>query len=64
MKQLASGGVDIVRMPRHRNFYEGLFWRFRVAEDDTVRRFLVRDCDAVINPREQAAVEEWLSSDR
>ena len=64
VKQLASGGVDIVRMPRHRNFYEGLFWRFRVAEDDTVRRFLVRDCDAVINPREQAAVEEWLSSDR
>lgn len=63
-EQLGSGGATIVRMPRHRNFYEGLFWRFRVAEDDSVRRFLVRDCDAVINPREQAAVEEWLRSGR
>lgn len=64
VKQLTSGGADIVRMPRHRNFFEGLFWRFRVAEDDSVSRFLVRDCDAVVNSREQAAVEEWLASDR
>ncbi len=64
VEQLASSGASIVPMPQHRNFYEGLFWRFRVAEDDSVSRFLVRDCDAVINPREQAAVEEWLTSDR
>ena len=56
VEQLASGGASIVHMPRHRNFYEGLFWRFRVAEDDSVSRFLVRDCDSVVNPREQAAV--------
>lgn len=64
VEQLAADGADIVPMPRHRNFYEGLFWRFRVAEDDAIDRFLVRDCDAVVNPREQAAVEEWLASDR
>ena len=62
--QLASGGAAIVRMPQHKNFYEGLFWRFLAADDDSVSRFLVRDSDSVINPREQAAVEEWLASDR
>ncbi len=64
VKQLTSGGAAIVRMPRRRNFYEGLFWRFLVAEDAAVSRFLVRDCDAVVNSREQAAVEEWLATDR
>lgn len=42
----------------------GTFWRFLVADDPGVDRFLVRDCDACVNLRERAAVEDWLASDR
>lgn len=40
------------------------FWRFLVAEDPEVDRFLVRDCDSCVNLRERASVEEWLESGR
>lgn len=36
--------------------------RFQVADDKTVGHFMVRDCDSVVNPREAAAVHEWLTS--
>jgi hypothetical protein len=54
-------GADI-RMMRTVNPFDGLFWRFQVANDPDVDRFLVRDCDAVINIRERVAVDEWLAS--
>ncbi len=37
--------------------------RFLVSDDPTVGRFLVRDCDSVVNEREAAAVAEWIASD-
>ena len=39
-------------------------WRFLVASDPQVKRFLVRDIDSRLNPREKAAVDEWMSSDK
>ena len=42
----------------------GTFWRFLVADDPEVDRFLIRDADSVINVREHAAVQEWLESGR
>ncbi|WP_158581998.1 tetratricopeptide repeat protein [Sphingomonas edaphi] len=36
--------------------------RFLVADDLAVRRFLVRDCDSLVNSREAAAVHQWLDS--
>ena len=42
----------------------GTFWRFLVADDPSVDRFLVRDCDSVVNIRERVAVDEWLASVR
>ena len=42
----------------------GQFWRFLVADDPEVDRYLVRDCDACVNLRERAAVEEWIASGR
>ena len=36
--------------------------RFEVADDPKVGRFMVRDCDSVVNPREAAAVAEWIES--
>jgi len=39
-----------------------LFWRFLASDDPEVERFICRDCDAVVNEREAAAVAEWISS--
>ena len=39
-----------------------LMWRFLVADDPGVARFLIRDADSLLSEREQAAVEEWLGS--
>ena len=36
--------------------------RFAVADDAQVGRFLVRDCDSVVNDREARAVADWIDS--
>lgn len=41
-----------------------LCWRFAVANDPSVGRFLVRDVDSVLSLRERHAVDDWLASDR
>jgi tetratricopeptide (TPR) repeat protein len=46
--ELISCGADIVLMPDDGPLFEGLFWRFQVAWDCGVDRFLVRDADSVI----------------
>ena len=56
-------GVEWVLMPADVPNGTKLVWRFLVASDPTVGRFMVRDCDSVINVREAAAVAEWLASD-
>ena len=42
----------------------GTFWRFLVADDPSVERYIVRDCDSVVNVRERVAVDEWIESGR
>ena len=42
----------------------GTFWRFLVADEDGIDRYLVRDVDACLNLRERAAVEAWIASNR
>jgi len=59
---LAEGG-DVVLRAAPENFYEGLFWRFEIADDDSVDRYLVRDADSIVSLRERMAVNEWLESD-
>ncbi len=58
----AQGGQVVIEEP-DRSLREKLCWRFQVANDLTVRRFLVRDADAVVNQREAKAVAEWLAGD-
>ena len=40
----------------------GAFYRFLVADDPSVDRWLSRDCDALLFERDAAAVNEWLAS--
>ncbi len=61
--QLLASGADVVMMDVS-TLYSGLFWRFLVANDTLIDRFLCRDADSLINLRERAAVMEWVHSDR
>lgn len=42
----------------------GTFWRFLPADENTVDRFISRDCDSRLNARDRFAVEEWIESER
>ena len=42
----------------------GTFWRFLVADDEAIDRYLVRDCDACLSMRERSAVDAWFASGR
>jgi hypothetical protein len=59
---LAEAGAEVKLMPKPPRFADGLFWRFLVLDDPSVVRFMIRDCDSVLNIRERKAVEEWLAS--
>jgi len=41
-----------------------LAWRFKVANDPSVGRFLIRDVDSVLSQREKETVNEWIASDK
>lgn len=55
-------GATLEHQAAGQTLRQRLCWRFLVANDPTVRRFLVRDIDSVLNPRDQAAVAAWLNS--
>ena len=64
IEELKELGCEIVMRSRPERFYEGLLWRFEVIDDPSIDRFLVRDCDSVINIKERVAVDAWLASDK
>jgi GR25 family glycosyltransferase involved in LPS biosynthesis len=56
-------GAECQLMPAGQSLRQKLCWRFLVANDERVGRFLVRDSDSVVNQREVAAVQAWQASD-
>jgi hypothetical protein len=44
--------------------WTSMFWRFEACYDDDSDVVIFRDTDSRINPREEAAVKEWLESDK
>ncbi|HVL29329.1 MAG TPA: hypothetical protein VM326_01260, partial [Sphingomicrobium sp.] len=63
LKVLAEEGAEVVRDESGiRDLRHLLTRRFHVADDPNIGRFMVRDCDSVVNPREAAAVAEWIAS--
>lgn len=55
--------VEVVAMAEPGD-WRGLFWRFLAAADPGVEVMLSRDTDSRLTPRERAAVDAWLASDR
>lgn len=62
LAELDALGVERVVMPPGNGPVIGLYWRFLASDDPTVRRFVCRDCDSRVGPRERAAVEAWIAS--
>ena len=66
LNQLRNNGAELVLMSRGsrttNGAIAGMFWRFLVADDASVERFIVRDSDSRLNAREAHAVAEWMKS--
>ena len=64
LKELESLGAELhdVSSSGIQGSIAGMFWRFLVADDSTVDRFIVRDVDSRLNAREAAAIQEWIES--
>lgn len=63
LDKLTSLGVDLVSVNVADARIPPLMWRFLVADDTNVTRFLVRDADGRLSERDAAAVEDWLGTD-
>lgn len=57
-----SKGCEVVRVEN--SDLPGTFWRFFVADDENIDRFVVRDADSILNIRERVAVDAWIESRR
>src|SRR5262249_12916560 len=63
--QLRTSGAQLVHKLGGREipFYARLLWRFEVANDGSVQRFLIRDADSLLSVKERVAVDAWIASD-
>ena len=62
IKELEHLNVDLVFMNPLTTGVKPMMWRFPVASDVTVERFIVRDADNRLIPRDAAEVELWIQS--
>lgn len=61
---LASVGAELEMDESEPSTRHRLTRRFLVADDPAVARYLVRDCDSLVNEREAIAVSAWLDSSK
>lgn len=62
LKVFRSKGCQVLQLLN--SDLPGSFWRFMVADDEKIDRFLVRDADSILNIRERVAVDAWIASNR
>lgn len=60
-KELQLAGGEVERKSGF-NDHRRMFWRFEPFKDSLIERFIVRDTDSRLNPREADAVHEWIES--
>ena len=64
VQALSAEGAQVVSVTGLPSETYGTLWRFLVANDSEVSRYIIRDADSVVNIRESVAVDEWLQSNR
>lgn len=62
VSKLSELGAEIEKIPTGMGYSSGMFWRFMVASDSSVDRYIVRDVDSRLNARDRLAVEDWIES--
>ncbi|WP_158681569.1 tetratricopeptide repeat protein [Microbulbifer pacificus] len=62
--RLKRNGAEIEIIDSTKCSIPPVMWRFLVSDDNSVLRFMVRDCDSIIGRREASAVCEWVKSDK
>jgi hypothetical protein len=50
---LKTLGAEIESIPPGKGYISGMFWRFLVAADPTVDRYIIRDADSRMNARDR-----------
>ncbi|ESO11042.1 hypothetical protein HELRODRAFT_190286 [Helobdella robusta] len=55
-------GADLHFIEPEEDFLPPMMWRFLVADDPTVDRFIVRDSDSRLTERDYKSVEAWMIS--
>lgn len=63
-QRLLQAGAQVQEITLEQKQLSGLFWRFLVMSDPTVKRFLIRDADSLVSYREKYAVDAWLNSNK
>lgn len=61
---LVAEGAAVLRVNGLPSNPFGTFWRFLVADNPDIDRYIVRDADSVVNIREAGAVQEWTRSNK
>ncbi len=64
VQALSAEGAQVMSVNGLPSDTYGTLWRFLVANDNEVSRYIIRDADSVVNIRESVAVDEWLQSNR
>jgi hypothetical protein len=62
LESVAARGAETILVTDFKGQIAGMFWRFYVADDLDVDRYIVRDIDSDFNWRERSAVDEWIRS--
>lgn len=62
INRLKAEGAEIVKTLDISGASAGMFWRFLVADDPTVDRYIIRDSDSRLSMREKEAIDEWIDS--
>lgn len=62
LARLKELGAEVLSVPQGQGRAAGMFFRFLVAADPSVDRFVVRDVDSRLNARDRLAVQDWVDS--
>lgn len=53
LKKLKELGSEISNIPDGMGYISGMFWRFHIADDPSVDRYIIRDSDSRLNARDR-----------
>ncbi len=59
---LKAGGGELIAVDHRHVAKEGLLWRFLIADDPEVKRYLVRDADSLLTVCERVSEDDWMAS--